>query len=278
MRVGGQLYKLDFSSGKSYIGITHRCSEDRYQPHVLCAIKRGKGAVYQAWRKYGAPRLTVLAIIERYLLRETEARAVRVFGTLSPSGYNMTPGGDFNPMTLPEIARRAAASNTGKKRPDVAGAKNPMHRPQVAVRHRLAVIRGLSHPEVRAKFTGINNGTKRPEVRAKISAAKKGWVPSSEWRVKVSTRMRGYNPSDETRAKLAAAAKGRKQSPETIAKRLATFRNPEVRAKLASNLGKTFSVEHRAKLSANNAMRRPEVVAKFLGDNHPRWGRNRKCA
>lgn len=94
----GALYKLDFPDGKSYIGITTKSVEHRFNAHACNARTGRRARLYAAWRKYGAPKLQVLAILEDHELASTEIRAIAAYGTLAPNGYNMTVGGDESPM------------------------------------------------------------------------------------------------------------------------------------------------------------------------------------
>lgn len=88
----GHLYKLDFGSGKSYIGQSTRAPGARFADHCRDA-KTVDHLLYRAWRKHGEPKMTILAFIEDRLLDETEIRAIEAYSTLAPLGYNMVPGG-----------------------------------------------------------------------------------------------------------------------------------------------------------------------------------------
>lgn len=94
----GVLYKLDFANGKSYIGITKKSVEQRFGAHANNVRSGRRSELYAAWRKYGEPSLSVLAILEDDRLAETEIRAIDAYRTLVPNGYNMTAGGDTSPM------------------------------------------------------------------------------------------------------------------------------------------------------------------------------------
>jgi hypothetical protein len=54
------LYKLDFASGKSYVGVTS-----------------SPLPVHRAWAKYGKPKVAVLAIVQRKDLPDVEQAQVR---------------------------------------------------------------------------------------------------------------------------------------------------------------------------------------------------------
>ena len=233
----GTLYRLDFQSGKSYIGVTTASAALRYSRHAGTCRAGNKCVLYGAWRKYGAPKMQILAYVEKHMLPEVERKAIVSFGTLVPDGYNMTPGGEISPTTVPEIAARMAAANRGKKRPDVTGMLNPMHRPEVRALF-LGHLNAMSRDEVAEKMRGANNPSKRPEGRAKIAASKKGMKFSEEHCRRMSEVRIGRKLSDAHRAAISMAGMGRKQSIETVAKRLKTFQHPEIAARIGWKKGK----------------------------------------
>lgn len=228
----GQLYALDFPNGKRYIGITTKTAEVRFKGHERDAPREKPGggpALYRAWRKHGAPALTVLAIVEDEDLLETEKRAVAVFGTLSPGGYNLTEGGDANPSKRPEVRAKMSAAATGRKQSlemiaKRAAANRGKKRSAEAIAKTAAAHRGKTVSDAtRAKIGAANRGkTVSDAARAKLSAALRGKKKSPEHAAKVAAAQRGRKMSPEAIAKIAAAKRGRKQSPETIAKRVAS--------------------------------------------------------
>jgi hypothetical protein len=113
----GELYKLDFPNGKAYVGQTEKTSEIRFNGHKNAFRLGAKTALYNAWRKYGEPKLTTLAIVEDFDLDETEIRAIAVLNTLAPNGYNTTKGGDRNPMELKANRLKVSRSKRGSKNP-----------------------------------------------------------------------------------------------------------------------------------------------------------------
>ena len=143
--------------------------------------------VHAAWRKHGAPALSVLAVVENADLLETEKRAIAAVGTLKPGGYNMTPGGDFNPMGDPEFVAKTTAAATGRRHTPEAKAKMSVARKRNPTPPH---IQALAAAAVRGKPTlhmmGENNPNKRPEVRAKKSLASKGVPKSPEHRAKLA--------------------------------------------------------------------------------------------
>lgn len=206
----GFLYKLDFASGKSYIGITTlHAANQRFIVHRSEAVRtRSKLLIHNAWRKHGEPHMTVLAVASGDYLLELERSAIRAYGTQEPNGYNLTAGGDANPSSTP--AARAKISAFAKTR--------------------------IHSPETRAKMSAAKKGKpKSVETRARMSAGCMGRRPSSETREKLSLAAKGRIYTPETRAKMSAAGKvrvftaehrariassktGQRHSPETIAK------------------------------------------------------------
>ena len=89
----GHLYKLDFPNGKSYIGLAAHGALVRFRGHRKDA-RSSESLMYRAWRKYGEPTVKILAVIENSLLHETERKAIAIYGTKTPGGYNLTDGGE----------------------------------------------------------------------------------------------------------------------------------------------------------------------------------------
>ena len=163
----GELYKLDFANGKSYIGITTKTAAERFNGHRARSksIKGGDSALYQAWRKHGEPQMKVLAVLEDRELAHTEQRAIAAYGTLVPNGYNVTIGGDVSPMTLPEVAAKISAMRKGVKLSDA-------HKAALS-----ASQRGKARPGLAAALTGKKASE---ETRKKMSDSAKSNKKSAE--------------------------------------------------------------------------------------------------
>jgi predicted GIY-YIG superfamily endonuclease len=163
----GELYRLDFANGKSYIGITTRSARERFNGHrSRCrSNKGGDAALYHAWRKHGEPKLVVLAVVEDRDLPETEVRAIKAFSTLVPNGYNVTEGGDTSPMVLPEIAAKVSATKSGVS-------LSEGHKASLS-----AAQRGKPRPGLSVALTGKKASD---ETRAKMSASAKAHKKSPE--------------------------------------------------------------------------------------------------
>ncbi|CAB5220968.1 grpIintron_endo, group I intron endonuclease [uncultured Caudovirales phage] len=182
----GDLYRLDFKSGKSYVGITRRTARERYVEHQQAAAKSQKGVVYKAWNKYGAPDLVILDSIGHISdLYQAEIDAIVKHGTRHPHGYNLTDGGDIPPSLSPEVAAKISARLKGRK---------------------------LS-PEHIAKVTSAVKG--RPvsmEARAKSSAKQKGRTFTEETRTKMSVAAKARSVSEVTKVSMSEAQKRRRRA------------------------------------------------------------------
>lgn len=179
----GELYRLDFPSGKSYIGITRHTAQHRYKGHQACAAKSAKGAVYQAWRKYGPPVLVVLAEMETDELYKAEQAAIAEHGTLTPGGYNITPGGDVPPSLTPSVAEKIAAKLRGTK---------------------------LSQERKEAMRIIMTGRKASEESRARMSAAQRGKVISDAGRANMSEAAKRRRASPETKAAMSEAQRRRR--------------------------------------------------------------------
>lgn len=106
----GELYKLDFPNGKSYIGITSVTTKERLCGHAKSVKHGSKIPVHCAWRVHGEPIVHVLAVVEDKELSQTEIRAIKVFNTISPFGYNISAGGELSPMHHPCAKAKCSAA------------------------------------------------------------------------------------------------------------------------------------------------------------------------
>ena len=223
--MSGTLYKLDFASGKSYVGVTNNFRR-RLCEHRKYAERGHDSLLYRAWRKYGAPTASALGVFEDHYLMDAEKAAVAAFRTQSPHGYNMTPGGESPPTLVPEIAKRIGAKNKGKKRT----------------------------ADFCRRLSELNVGkTLSAETKRKLSIASTG-----------NKNCIGRKASAETREKIGAAHRGKKRNPDAVAKTAAAnrgrprpdicgdnciMRRPGVAEKWAlANRGRKMSDESKAKI------------------------------
>lgn len=254
----GELYRLKFSSGKSYIGITMAGSLSRFNGHRKSALKGSKCAVHRAWRKYGEPIITILKTgltLDKLLI--AEKRAIKKFRTMIPNGYNMTPGGEISPTNVPEIWARMLKIF---KSPEFSS----------------KLSKALNKPETQALLSAIRTGRKHTEeTKAKMSrnitiAVRKPGVKekrdnhpnrvkkhTEETKTKISKAITGIIRSEETCAKISKIMKSKKRSPQTQAKMTAALRTPEMRQHMAIMSGSRKHTEaSKAKMSESQKKRK----------------------
>jgi hypothetical protein len=184
----GCLYMLNFSNGKSYIGLTTKKVEKRVDNHRRAALlNNSQLAVHKAWRKYGSPCVKVLVITENYCLPELEIRAIEAYNTLVPNGYNLSYGGDTSPMLNPMVANKVSLANKGQK----AAFKGRKHTEESKEKNRAKHLGKKLTEEHRKKIalSGIGRVTSE-NTKEKISASNAGKPRSIEYRKKIADSLR----------------------------------------------------------------------------------------
>ena len=174
------IYKLTFPSGKEYIGVTNNL-EKRLRQHK----ENRNTAVSHAIRKYGAFETKILAISDRETAYLMEKRAIEVFDTQSPNGYNIMEGGVGGHMTE-HTKRKISEANAGR-------IFSKEHRGRLSVSH-----------------TGVKLGPQSSEHRRKISESQKGEMVSKKTRLRQSEARKGkkFGPlSEEHKRKLSEIRK-----------------------------------------------------------------------
>jgi hypothetical protein len=255
----GELYRLDFASGKSYIGISRYSAAKRFKQHRQ-ASQKSDLLLYRAWRTHGEPTLTVLAIIEESALLDAEIAAIASYNTLSPNGYNSTTGGDISPALMDEVKKKIGDRHRGRVMNEEwiakisAGGKGKKRSAETRARMSESLKLRVCKPETREKLAALASS---PERRAAFNAAhaQRRGIPLSPERAEMARealRVAMLDPlviekinasrfsphSEETKAKMSASAKGRPKSAEH-------------RANLsAAKMGVRPSDEARAKMSA----------------------------
>lgn len=114
------LYSLTFPNGKRYLGISTN-PRKRLRLHKKYALSGSKFAVHKAIRRFGfeAVRQQILVVGPREFILDMEAKAIAAFQTRKAAyGYNMSAGGQANPMDNPLSRQKMARSLTGRKDSD----------------------------------------------------------------------------------------------------------------------------------------------------------------
>jgi hypothetical protein len=178
MRMGIVYRAENKVTGKCYVGQTVCALSSRIQGHYAAATAANPNGEHRlnsrfarALRKYSRPQWqwTVERTVPEAELGAVEVEVIALYDCFR-SGYNSTPGGDFNPMSVPEIAAKHGASKKG-------------------------ITFSLEH---RAKLAEAKRGVPRSEeTRRRIGIGAKGnkyalGVPCSEKnRIATSLRSRG---------------------------------------------------------------------------------------
>lgn len=189
----GELYRLDFADGKSYIGATKHPAVKRFRDHTLAAKSSKKGIIYDAWRQQGAPVLVVLAIVENADLAMLEEKAVNIFQTKFPNGYNFVDGGKKAPSLDAKVAEKIANALRGRK-----------------------VVR--TDEQRRQHVERMRNQVFSEETKRKMSLALKGRVFTSEHKEKLALAKRGRILPEETKVKMRAAQRARRKAEGCVQK------------------------------------------------------------
>lgn len=181
----GELYKLDFPNGKSYIGITTGTAKKRFAGHRRGARGQKKCSLLaRAWAKYGEPTLVVLAVLRDDELAAAEIRAIKAFGSLHPGGYNILEGGQVSPMKNPEVSDKVKASEGW-----INSRKSSLEAATNANRNRVVseeTKRKMSEAHKRRWAT-----IKKDDVRERLSQAAK-----IQWERKKNVRTRSAGSSE----------------------------------------------------------------------------------
>ena len=168
------LYRLDFSSGKSYIGATTQKLKYRMQKHRAAAL-HGIGTqfdVHRAWAEFGEPELVILAEVAPEDLAQAEMEAVARFNTLEPNGYNLTAGGKRTKFSG-KTSKRRSASFTGR-----IYSENTRKNMSEAAKKR--------DPSTRKDLSKFWEGKKQSPEHIAKRIRPKGWHHSEETKQKIS--------------------------------------------------------------------------------------------
>lgn len=141
----GIVYKITNNvNGKVYIGQTIRPLSERMSQHKCCMNGSSNSYLYKSMRKYGWDNFTWEIVCECSCREELNSKEIEYI-TLHEShrtrgkGYNLTKGGDFNPMSDPDVRRRQQQTMLISMKA-FCGENNVMCRDDVKEKHHQAVI------------------------------------------------------------------------------------------------------------------------------------------
>jgi hypothetical protein len=241
----GILYKLNFSSGKSYIGQTMRNMDIRFGQHRRSAINGGSMlAVHCAWRKHGEPDIEILMsdIENQDDMHQAEIESIEKYGTISPGGYNVGHGGETAPSKNVIVAEKIRKKATGRKYNNSAERSLTMKKVWEGAEYRAKISASLKKnwtPE------------RREEARQRILAVWKkrkedGWKMPESTKKKISEK--AITP--DTREKMSRAKKGKPgRSQSASEKSLASKRmkefwsNPENTARRSLKIREALAIK-----------------------------------
>jgi group I intron endonuclease len=109
----GIVYKLTSPSGKSYVGISKYTIERRILWHK--SQQSCCKAIKAALKKYGFNAFKKEVLHSNIPLDELpsiEQREIAAHDTMAPKGYNLTRGGEYNPMDEPATRKKISIAKT----------------------------------------------------------------------------------------------------------------------------------------------------------------------
>lgn len=145
---------------KFYIGQT--VQEDpskRWQAHLTCAKNNPQLRIQHAIRKYGEENFLFEVIDTAETVEELNQKEIYWIERLHAidKGYNIKPGGDCNPMNVPEVkARHDSVMRSTPVRNKISNTMKELRRDGFSEEHRIALKEGAKR---RRSTTGNNIST-----------------------------------------------------------------------------------------------------------------------
>ena len=210
------LYRLDFASGKSYIGQTTRKLIVRISQHRTAAHAGSQLPVHCAWRKHGEPVVSIaMECTSQDALHAAEISEIKRVGSMAPAGYNVSHGGDTAPSKNPAVAAKIAAKAKGRGHTAATctAMAETLRQKWKDPEYQKSVSDGL-----KASWTDeMREATSKRAVELRDRRRASGWSMPEAAKEKLRSRV----VSEESRARMSLAAKARKRismSDETRAK------------------------------------------------------------
>ena len=191
----GRLYMITFPNGKRYIGVTHRSVRTRIYEHTYGAEKNPNSSfLRRAIHKHGIAEWHVLVVGKMSYLKSCEVRAIAVFKTRRPFGYNVSLGGDIPYISEETRVKMSVAARLRSKEP--AWRENLSRKLTGRVfdqewRDKIAAtLRGRKHTEATKLKMSVSQRARPPNVGP---SPLKGVPRSQEVKAKVSEGLREYH-------------------------------------------------------------------------------------
>jgi len=175
-------------NSKRYVGQTVKNLSERKCKHLYSVKDNSLSPFHCAIRKYNEENFywDIIAYCDtKDKLDFLEKFYIKYYNSRTPNGYNLTDGGDDNPMNYDECKKKVSENHA-----DFSGDKHPMY--------------GKHHSiETRKKMSESATGRKHTEeTKRKISEVGKGRILSDETRRRMSDSRKGKLRSDETKRKI----------------------------------------------------------------------------
>ena len=171
-------------SEKCYVGQTIQNPENRIRMHLKA---QSNTIFHYAIKKYKPENFVWCLLrykdIPFWLLDDLEQFFIALYKTEYPNGYNMTPGGDFNPSKVPEIVKKRSGENHYSKTNSEAWKYNQE-----------SVLKANKDPERIAKISGKNHYANQLGYVSKISGENHPFYKDLEFRENLLNRMLNNNP------------------------------------------------------------------------------------
>lgn len=156
------VYKIDFPNGKSYIGFTSKTAMVRFNSHCSkSSLKEDKykQSVSRAISKYGKEncKLTTLFCGSYYYCIGLEDAAIKLYGTMSPNGYNVSSGGIGCSLSKEQIKKRAETlrqtlSSESKRKLISERSKASFLKEETKIKHKESCLKNASKSDVRNRL------------------------------------------------------------------------------------------------------------------------------
>lgn len=261
-----RVYKItNLVNGKAYFGITGKTVAGRWSQHQFAARTGARtGAMQGAILKYGADAFEIEEVYRAVDSREAiavERGLIAAYGSMWPSGYNMSTGGELrtghkvSPATKDKMRAAAIGREIGPAQRSAAS--NRMKQLWTDPEYRAAYARWLTTPEGQDVLR--QNGERSANERRGKPGFFLGRTHSRETREVLSEKGKGREPPNKgiamsagQKEKLSAAKRGVKQSAEHIERRREGMNTPVAKAKRSGNMKARWSdPESRARMLAN---------------------------
>jgi len=204
----GFVYIFIFPNGKCYIGITTK-ADVRKRWHLHRVRKNKSWAVARAIRKYGwkSIKRVVLEVVPNSELLAREQHFVKLHNSQKPHGYNLTPGGDVNPMDDPAVCARhlermrSAVHRLKQRRATLKWRKDDVKREN----WRRANAKSVRRPERRLSASKTTTANwKDPSVKKNRSRGLKKRYEDAEYKADVQSKQQAGMRSEAAKAKKTA--------------------------------------------------------------------------